>query len=265
MSETPKGIGIDVSTPLLEVRDAHMQFGAVTALAGVSLRLYAGEVVALLGDNGAGKSTLVRGLSGVHQFSSGQILINGEEVKLRSPADARAAGIETVFQNLAVFDNLSVVANFFAGREVAWPHWFGGLAWMQESEMRRRAKQELDNLQVNIPSLSAHLGVMSGGQRQAIACARSTAFASRVVILDEPTAALGLRESRNVWSLVRRLAEARVGVIIISHNMEEVLHVANRAVVLRQGHLIGESDATPENQNRLVSMIMGSSASELGG
>ncbi len=240
--------------PLLAVHGARMQFGAVTALDGVSLAVAPGEVLAIMGDNGAGKSTLIRALSGVHRLTAGEVWLEGRPVSFASPAEARAAGIETVFQSLAVFDNLPAAANLFAGREVA--RGWGGLAWLDERAMLDRARRQLDELQVRVPSLTATLGVMSGGQRQAIACARAAAFASRVVILDEPTAALGLREKRNVWALVRRLADQGTAVILVSHNMEEVLEVASRVAVLRQGRSVGEAPATPENHKRIVSLVM---------
>jgi len=242
--------------PVLEVRDVRKQFGAVTALDGVSLELRQGEILALLGDNGAGKSTLIKGLSGVHAFDAGEVRLAGEPVALRSPADARRLGIETVYQDLAVFDNLNAAANFFIGRELARPARPRGLGWMRRAAMAEATAERLRQLRVHVPSLNAPLGVMSGGQRQAIACVRAVAFASRVAILDEPTAALGVRESANVLELVRRLPEAGTSVIFISHNLEHVMRVADRAVVLRQGRKVGEAPATPEHHERLVSLIV---------
>lgn len=246
-----------MSDPLLEVRDARKHFGAVTALDGVSFSLARGEVLALLGDNGAGKSTVIKALSGVHTLDEGEILLDGKPIELKSPADARAAGIETVYQDLAVFDNLTAAANFYIGREIAQPSWLRGMGWMRTRSMQQATRSKLDELRVRVPSLTNTLGVMSGGQRQAVACARAVAFARRIVILDEPTAALGVRESASVLDLVRRLPESGTSVILISHNLAQVIEVADRAVVLRQGHQVGEAAATTDNHERLVSMIVG--------
>ena len=248
-----------MSEPILEVRDARKQFGAVTALDGISFSLARGEVLALLGDNGAGKSTMIKALSGVHTLDEGEILLDGAPIELKSPADARAAGIETVYQDLAVFDNLTASANFYIGREMTRPSWLGGLGWMRSKAMQQATREKLDQLQVRVPSLTNTLGVMSGGQRQAVACARAVAFASRIVVLDEPTAALGVRESASVLDLVRRLPETGTSVILISHNLGQVIQVADRAVVLRQGRQVGEAAATSENHELLVSMIVGGS------
>jgi len=247
----------DARTPLLEVRSVRKQFGAVTALADVSLTVGHGEVVAVLGDNGAGKSTLIKGLSGVHAFDGGEVRFEGEPVELRSPSEARALGIETVYQDLALFDNLSPAANFYIGREdTLGPRRARALGWMRQGAMNRKTREHLERLQVRIPSLTAPLGVMSGGQRQAVACARAVAFASRIAILDEPTAALGVREAAGVLELVKRLPGEGVSVILISHNLQQVVQVADRAVVLRQGRNVGEAEATPANQEHLVSLIV---------
>ena len=246
------------SGPMLEVVDAHKSFGAVTALEGVSFSVEAGEILALLGDNGAGKSTVIKAISGVHRLDSGEIRIAGEPVHFRSPRDARRDGVETVYQDLALFDNFGVAENFFAGREPARPGFLGPLAWIKRSQMSETAGEVLERLRVTIPDVSSPVELMSGGQRQAIAVARAVAFASRVVILDEPTAALGLRESRSVMELVARLPAEGVAVVLISHNLAEVTAVADRAVVLRRGRLVGETEATVEQHERLVSMIVGS-------
>ncbi|MBS1679754.1 MAG: sugar ABC transporter ATP-binding protein [Actinobacteria bacterium] len=245
---------------LLEVRGATKHFGAVLALDRVDLRLEAGEVLALLGDNGAGKSTLIKALSGVHKLDAGQIVLAGEEVVIKSPAEARAAGIETVYQDLALFDNLSATENFFAGREMSKFNWLRGFAFVRDRQMEREATNLLDSLEVKlrIDKRSA-VGLMSGGQRQAVAVARAAAFASRIVILDEPTAALGVRETRNVLELIKKLAGRGIGVILISHNLEDVTAVADRAMVLRQGKFIGEAEATGANHEALVGMIVGAS------
>jgi ABC-type sugar transport system ATPase subunit len=244
-------------TRLLEVRDATKSYGAVRALDGVSLGLDAGEVLALLGDNGAGKSTLIKAIGGVHQLDAGEILVDGRPVALRTPVDARGLGIETLHQDLALFDNLSALANFFIGREPRRPRRLGRLALLDERAMAREWEERLERMQVRIPGPDRDVSLMSGGQRQAIAVLRAVAFATRVVILDEPTAALGVRESRQVLDLVRRLPEQGVGVILISHNLEQVSEVADRAVVLRQGRVMGEAQPTSDNHEALVSMIVG--------
>lgn len=244
-------------TPLLELRAATKSYGAVRALRSVDLRLEQAEILALLGDNGAGKSTLVKAIAGVIQLDEGELRIEGERVEVRSPAQARALGIETLHQDLALFDNLSAVANFHIGRERRRRGWSARLGLLDERRMARDWASQLERLQVQLPAEHGEVGVMSGGQRQAVALLRAVAFASRVVILDEPTAALGLRESRHVLDLVRRLPEHGVAVILISHNLEHVMQVAGRAVVLRQGRHVGEAAPTAENHEALVSMIVG--------
>jgi ABC-type sugar transport system ATPase subunit len=246
--------------PVLEVRNATKRFGAVLALNDISLTLHDREVLALLGDNGAGKSTLIKAISGVHHLDEGEVLLGGEPVSLRTPADAREVGIETVYQDLALFDNLNASQNFYAGREVTrWP-WLSGFALLRDRHMEQETARLLTTLEVRVPAgPSGLVGLMSGGQRQAVAVARAAAFASRIVILDEPTAALGVRESRNVLRLIARLADHGVSVILISHNLEDVMAVADRAVVLRQGAYVGEAIPTPENHETLVSMIVGAS------
>jgi D-xylose transport system ATP-binding protein len=247
-------------TALLEVQDASKSYGAVRAIDGVSLSVHPGEVVALLGDNGAGKSTLVKAIGGVHRLDEGEIRVDGRPVAMRSPADARRHGIETLHQDLALFDNLSALANFFIGRELRRPRWMGRVALLDTRAMAREWHERLERLQVRIPGAQRDVGVLSGGQRQAIAVLRAMAFASRLVILDEPTAALGVRESRQVLDLVRRLPESGVAVVLISHNLEHVAQVADRAVVLRNGRLAGEATPTEDNHEALVSMIVGAAS-----
>lgn len=246
------------SSSTLSITGAVKRFGAVLALDDVSLSVASGEVLALLGDNGAGKSTLVKCLSGVHRLDAGTIEIDGREARLHSPADARIAGIETVYQDLALFDNLDASANFYAGREDSGPAWLPrGLRFMRRERMTRSTRELLDKLKVTLPSFDAHVGLMSGGQRQAVAVARAAAFAQKVVILDEPTAALGLRESRQVMSLVERLRADNKAVILITHNMEQVVDLADRAVVMRRGRKVGEVKPSAATRQEIVSMIVG--------
>ena len=249
------------STPVIAVTGAVKRFGGVVALDHVSLAVHAGEVVALLGDNGAGKSTLIKCLAGVHRLDAGSIEIDGISVRIDSPGAAQAHGIETVYQDLALFDNLDPAANFYAGRELAGPAWLPRwLRFLRPREMRTATNAVLDDLRVSLPSAGVSVGLMSGGQRQAVAVARAAAFASRVVILDEPTAALGARESRSVLDLIVRLRDQGKSVIVISHALDHVIEVANRAIVMRRGRVVGEEIPTRENQPRIVSLIVGGDA-----
>jgi ABC-type sugar transport system ATPase subunit len=251
-------MSVATGAPVLQVRDATKRFGAVRALDGVSFEVGRGEVVALLGDNGAGKSTIVKAVSGVHRLDSGSILLDGVDITADGAMAVRAQGVETVYQDLALFDNLDPAANFFAGREVAGPAWLPrGLRFMRHRRMADRTRELLDRLQVTLPDLDAPVALMSGGQRQAVAVARAVAFSSTLVILDEPTAALGLRESARVLDLVRRLKDDGVAVILVSHSMDQVMAVADRAIVLRRGRSVGETVPTAENHEQLVSWIVG--------
>ncbi|HMB48919.1 MAG TPA: ATP-binding cassette domain-containing protein [Afifellaceae bacterium] len=244
--------------PVIAVRHAQKRFGAVHALKDVSLEAYRGQVLALLGDNGAGKSTLIKCISGVHALDEGEILLDGAAVPLQTPAAARRAGIETVYQDLALFDNLTPAQNFYCGREIAWPAWLpAGFRFLNSRAMERETAAVLERLKVKLPKFDAPVALMSGGQRQAIAVARATVFARKVVILDEPTAALGLRESRKVLDLIAQLRAEGNAVILITHNMEHVIELADRAVVLRQGRKVGELRPERANQQDLVAMIVG--------
>jgi D-xylose transport system ATP-binding protein len=249
------------AAPVLAVIDGVKRFGGVVALDHVSVAVHAGEVLALLGDNGAGKSTLIKCLAGVHRLDAGSTEMDGVPVRIDSPAAAQALGIETVYQDLALFDNLDPAANFYAGRELAGPRWLP--RWMRvlrPREMRAATATVIDELRVTIPAGRVTVGLMSGGQRQAVAVARAAAFASRVVILDEPTAALGARESRSVLDLIVRLRAQGRAVIVISHALDHVIEVADRAIVMRRGRVVGEEIPTRESQPRIVSLIVGGEA-----
>jgi D-xylose transport system ATP-binding protein len=243
---------------VLSVRGATKRFGAVTALDSVDLDLYRGEVLALLGDNGAGKSTLIKCCSGALRLDSGTISMDGAAVTIHSPRDAQALGIETVYQDLALFDNLSPIDNFYAGRELAGPTWVPrSLRILRRRRMKAATAEVLQRLQVVLPELDGSVGLMSGGQRQAVAVSRAAAFASKVVILDEPTAALGVRESRNVLDLILRLRDEGTTVMVVSHAMDHVMEVADRAVVMRRGRKVGELVPSAETHHEIVSLIVG--------
>ena len=258
MSETPNHATTAGSSPVLSVRGATKTFGAVVALDGVDLDVHSGEVLALLGDNGAGKSTLIKCISGVHRLDTGEISIDGVVTHITSAADARASGIETVYQDLALFDNLRPTDNFYAGRELAGPRWVPrSLRLIRRKQMTDSTREVLERLRVALPDINAPVGLMSGGQRQAVAVSRAAAFASKVVILDEPTAALGVRESRRVLDLILRLRNEGRAVVVVSHAMDHVMEVADRAVILRRGRKVGELIPTAETYTEIVSLIVG--------
>ena len=242
---------------VLEVREAVKSYGFVTALNGVNLALHRGEILALLGDNGAGKSSLVRAISGITPLDDGEILLEGRTLSLSSAGDARRAGIETVFQNLAVLDNLDVASNFYIGREATWPRWLGPLGFLNAAREAEGWTSQAEALGIRPLDPRQEIGLMSGGQRQAVAVSRAVAFASKVVVLDEPTAALGVRESAQVLKLIKSLPARGVSVILISHNMDHVLQVADRAVVLRQGRIAGSAVPSKGTVPDLIAMIMG--------
>jgi D-xylose transport system ATP-binding protein len=243
--------------PALAIRGASKRFGAVVGLDGVDVHVNHGEVLALLGDNGAGKSTLIKCLSGVLRLDNGAIEMDGEPVSIHSPAEARSRGIETVYQDLALFDNLRPSDNFYAGRELAGPSWLPrSLRFLKRREMADATKQTLQRLQVALDH-DGVVGLMSGGQRQAVAVSRAAAFASKVVVLDEPTAALGVRESRRVLDLILRLRDENKAVIVVSHAMDHVMEVADRAVIMRRGRKVGEMVPSQETYKEIVSLIVG--------
>jgi len=222
--------------PILELRGATKRFGAVQALTGVDFRAIQGEVMALVGDNGAGKSTLIKGIAGIYPFDAGQVYFDGRKVSISDPRDSAALGIEVVYQDLALADNLDVVANMFLGRERL--DKFGRLS---ETEMEQAAIETLTGLAVTtLRSVRLPVSALSGGQRQTVAVAKAVMWNSKVVILDEPTAALGVAQTRQVLDLVRRLADTGLAVVLISHNLHDIFEVADRITVLRLGHLVSE-------------------------
>ncbi len=250
----------ETDTPLLECRGISKRFGAVHALTRVDFAVHAGEVVALVGDNGAGKSTLIKAISGIQPPDEGTFVFDGREVRIRSPRDATALGIATVYQDLALCDNLDTVANLFLGRELGGSHLApAALRGVDEITMERRAHEQLDSLGVTtIESVHEPVGALSGGQRQAVAVARATLTGNeRVVILDEPTAALGVNQTEQVLALVRHLRERGLGVVIISHNIDVVFAVADRIVVLYMGALAACFEQAATTPEEVISAIIG--------
>jgi simple sugar transport system ATP-binding protein len=246
--------------PIFEARDVTKRFGRVVALRGVDFDLRAGEVHAIVGDNGAGKSTLIKILSGVMAPTSGEILIDGSPVSLASPREARSHGIETVYQDLALANHLDASANLFLGREALLPGILGWLGFLDARTMRRRTSEELRHLKIDIPSVQSPVLGLSGGQRQAVAVARAHAWGSRIVILDEPTAALGVRESAMVLELIREVRSNGVSVIMISHNLPETFAVADRITVVRLGRNVATLETRDSSVEAIVGMMTGIAA-----
>lgn len=243
--------------PLLELRGVGKRFGAVTALSDVDLVVRPAEVVALVGDNGAGKSTLIKTIAGVHQPDSGEVLVEGTATRIGSPAAASALGIATVYQDLALCENLDVVANLFLGREQARPPLGGRLRRLSDDAMEATARGVLAGLSVRIPSLRRPVAGLSGGQRQAVAVARAVQWGSRLVLLDEPTAALGVEQTEMVLDLVTTLRTRGLGVLLISHNLADVFAVADRIAVLRQGRNAGTFTVADTTVDTVVAAITG--------
>jgi ABC-type sugar transport system ATPase subunit len=242
---------------LLEAREIQKRFGHVVALRDAGLELRHGEVHALVGDNGAGKSTLIKIVSGVLAPDAGELRLEGQPVELSGPRDARALGIETVYQDLALADHLDAAANLFLGREKLHPAPLSWLGFLDNRAMRRRAEDELRRLKIRIPSVTQRVLSLSGGQRQAIAVARAVAWGTRIVIMDEPTAALGVRESGMVLELIGGLRSHGVAVIMISHNLPEVFAVADRITVMRLGRTIATLRKDATSLEGIVSMMTG--------
>ncbi len=239
-------------TPILQMRQINKRFGPVHVLHDIDFDVYPGHVTALVGDNGAGKSTLVKCLAGIYPIDSGEIIFDGHHATIHGPRDAAALGIEIVYQDLALADNLDVVQNMFLGREVAHA---GGLS-LNEGNMERQAREALTSLSVRtLKSVRQKVASLSGGQRQTVAIAKSVLWKSRVVVLDEPTAALGVAQTAQVLQLVRRLADSGVGVVIISHNMNDVMEVADRVDALYLGRLAAEVEAKNSSVSQIVELI----------
>ncbi|CAL9348201.1 Fructose import ATP-binding protein FrcA [Actinosynnema sp. ALI-1.44] len=251
-----------MAQPLLDARNLVKHYGSVEALRGASFTAYAGEVVALIGDNGAGKSTLVKCLSGVEQPDDGEIVFDGSETTLSSPVAARRLGIETVYQDLAVAPDLDPAANLYLGRELTKPGPLGWFGVLDKKEMRRRATESFRDLGVSLQSVDVPIGALSGGQRQSVAVARSVVWASRLVFMDEPTAALGVVQRERVLDVVRRVRDQGMAVVLISHNMPEVLAVADRVEVLRLGRRVARFRAAGTTVEELVGAMTGALSQE---
>ena len=238
-------------TPLVEMRDISISFGGIKAVDHVSIDLYPGEVVGLLGHNGAGKSTLIKCLSGAYQKDAGQILINGEEVAINNPRDARAQNIETIYQTLALADNLDAVANLFLGRELL-------TRWntLDDHRMDAEARKVFHRLNKNFSNVRTPVRRLSGGQRQVVAISRAIYFNARILIMDEPTAALGPEETAMVGNLVRQLKAEGVGIFLITHDMPDVFGLSDRLAVMKNGRLVGAYRTADVNEDEVLGMII---------
>jgi ABC-type sugar transport system ATPase subunit len=246
--------------PLIRMRGIAKSFGAVRALGGADLTLWPSEVLGLVGDNAAGKSTLMKVLTGVHRPDEGKILLDGRPVMFHSPRDSRAAGIEMIYQNLALAQNLDVVANVFLGREHTRAAVPGLVRRLDEPRMEQETKSLLDRLRINIASVRTSVERMSGGQQQAVAIARAVAFKARVVIMDEPTASLAVKEVQKVLDLIAQLRQAGVSVILISHRLQDVFTVCDRVMVLRGGQCVAERAIADATMDEVVKYIVGAEA-----
>lgn len=244
------------STAVLRVEGLTKHYGGVHALEDVDFVLGPGEHVAIVGDNGAGKSTFIRQITGVERPTGGRIFFDGREVAFASPLDARKAGIETVFQNLALADDLDVPANIFLGREEVYFN-LGPFSLLNERKMRRMSAEGLKRTAVKIPDLGSTIANMSGGQRQCIAISRAATFASKLIIMDEPTAALGVQETAQVEAIIAGLKERGIPLILVSHNLRQVLKLVDRIAVFRRSRLAGTLDARTTHGNEIVAMITG--------
>jgi simple sugar transport system ATP-binding protein len=246
-------------TPILSVRNVSKRFGGVHALERVSFDLYPGEVLALAGDNGAGKSTLIKTIAGVYHRDEGEIALDGRPVTFADPKQARAAGIETIYQDLALADNLDVGANVFLGREPRRLRW-GFLPVIDRPAMEAAARTAVSTLDIEIPRFDRPVRALSGGQRQAVAIGRAIHWKARLLIMDEPTAALGVPEQRKVMALVRSLKAQNVAVIFISHNLHDIFAVSDRILVLRRGIVAGERRIDETNGEEVVRLMVGGTA-----
>jgi D-xylose transport system ATP-binding protein len=244
-------------TPILELHGISKRFGAIQALSNVDFEVYSGEVVGLVGDNGAGKSTLVKVISGVYLPDSGKYIFEGKEVIVNKPKDATNLGVETVYQDLALCDNLDVVANLYLGREQIQQGLSKVFRSINEVSMEENAIRLLGELHVKLPSVRNQIAGLSGGQRQSVAVSRSVMWESKVVLLDEPTAALGVEQTQQVKELIKRLRERNLGVVVISHNLADIFDVTDRIIVLRLGRRVASLNTHTTSQEKVVAAITG--------
>lgn len=258
MTDTAAPSQANVGEPLLEARGIYKYFGAVTALRDVNLKLFPGEVLGVVGDNGAGKSTFMKVLSGLHPPSEGSLLFDGQPVRFGSPRESRELGIEMVYQDLALAGNMNIAENIYLGREPK-RKVLGGLLTLSDHKAGLQMAQEhLDNLKIHVKSVKQKVEELSGGQRQAVAIARSTAFQARVVIMDEPTAALAVKEVGKVLDLIVGLKERGIAVVIISHRMDDIFYVCDRVMALYHGTNFAESPLEDTSRGEVIGWIMGS-------
>ena len=244
-------MSIDKTTPLVEMRDISISFGGIKAVDHVSIDLYPGEVVGLLGHNGAGKSTLIKILSGAYQKDSGQILINGKPVEIHNPRDARAHNIETIYQTLALADNLDAAANLFLGRELV-----TALGTVDDVQMEAETRKIMGRLNPNFRKFKDPVSALSGGQRQSVAIARAVYFNARILIMDEPTAALGPQETRMVAELIQELKRQGLGIFLIDHDVHAVKALCDRAAVMKNGQLVGVVKVDEVSEDDILAMII---------
>ena len=247
---------------ILETCDLTKHYGGVHALEGANFAIRAGEHVAIMGDNGAGKSTFVRQITGVEQPTRGEIIFGGKPVHFAGPLEAREAGIETVFQTLALADHLDVPDNLFLGREITYWNWLGPFRFLDYKAMRQATLDGLEKTAVKIPNIRNTIQNMSGGQRQCVAIARTATFHSKLTIMDEPTAALGVQETAQVENIIRTLKEAGEPLILISHNMRQVFDLADRIVVFRRGRIVANLDKNETDGQDVVAYITGAKTGE---
>ena len=249
--------------PLLEVKNITKRFGGLTAVDNMDMEVFPGEVVGLLGDNGAGKSTLIKVISGVYHADAGTIFFEGKEVRIDNPMHALRIGIETLYQDLALAENLNVYSNIFLGREKL-KRFLGLINVLDHDYMLNESKKVLDRLEIEVPSLKNQIRTLSGGQRQAVAISRSIYWNAKFLILDEPTAALGVAEQKNVLDLVKTLSSQGVPVIIISHQLHDVFSVATRLVIMRRGKKVAERITKDTTTDEIVGLIVGSLLGDYG-
>jgi D-xylose transport system ATP-binding protein len=242
---------LDTSTPLVEMTDISIAFGGIKAVDHASISLHPGEVVGLLGHNGAGKSTLIKILSGAYKRDSGDIRINGEAATINNPRDAKSYGIETIYQQLAVADNVDAAANLFLGREMVTP-----LGTLDDAAMESRAREVMGRLNPNFRRFKEPVKALSGGQRQSVAIARAILFNARILVMDEPTAALGPQETAQVGELIKQLKSDGIGIFLISHDIHDVFDLADRLVVMKNGQVVGEARTSDVTKDEVLGMII---------